>query len=70
MTALARKSDPAPYAFAQSPCGGLEMEIMGAALRMRTSGALLDIAHQALIVADLHFEKGSAYGMRGQFLPP
>ena len=70
MTALARKPAPAPYAFAQSPCGGLEMEIVGAALRMRPSGALFDLAHQALIVADLHFEKGSAYGMRGQFLPP
>ncbi|MCG9914843.1 MAG: ligase-associated DNA damage response endonuclease PdeM [Phenylobacterium sp.] len=70
MTALPRIPAPAPYAFAQSPCGGLEMEIVGAALRMRVSGALFDLAHQALIVADLHFEKGSAYGMRGQFLPP
>lgn len=70
MTALARTPAPAPYVFAQSPCGGLEMEVMGAALRMRASGALFDLAHQALIVADLHFEKGSAYGMRGQFLPP
>ncbi len=68
MSALARK--PAPYAFARSPCGGLEMEILGAALRMRPSGALLELTHQALIVADLHFEKGSAYGIRGQFLPP
>jgi len=70
MTALARKPTPAPDAFAQSSCGGLEMEIAGAAVQMRSSGALLDLAHQALIVADLHFEKGSAYGMRGQFLPP
>jgi len=47
MTALARKPAPAPYVFAQSPCGGLEMEVMGAALRMRASGALFDLAHQA-----------------------
>lgn len=70
MSALGQRPTPSPYAFVQSPCGGLEMEIMGAAMRMRASGALVDLAHQALIVADLHFEKGSAYGMRGQFLPP
>lgn len=26
--------------------------------------------HGVLAVADLHFEKGSSYGLRGQFLPP
>ncbi|HMO41751.1 MAG TPA: phosphoesterase, partial [Phenylobacterium sp.] len=46
------------------------MGLAGAEVLMRCSGALLDVAHQALIVADLHFEKGSAYGARGQFLPP
>ncbi|MDX5392981.1 MAG: ligase-associated DNA damage response endonuclease PdeM [Caulobacteraceae bacterium] len=46
------------------------MALAGAEVVMRSSGALLEVAHNALIVADLHFEKGSAYGMRGQFLPP
>ncbi|MDX5330739.1 MAG: ligase-associated DNA damage response endonuclease PdeM [Caulobacteraceae bacterium] len=46
------------------------MALAGAEVLMRSSGALLEVAHNALIVADLHFEKGSAYGMRGQFLPP
>ena len=34
------------------------------------SGALWWPAQRTLIVADLHIEKGSAFGMRGQFLPP
>ena len=46
------------------------MALAGAEVLMRCSGALLEVAHNALIVADLHFEKGSAYGIRGQFLPP
>jgi len=33
-------------------------------------GALFWPARRALIVADLHFEKGSAYAVRGQMLPP
>ncbi len=70
MTALARQTRAEPYAFAQSPCGGIVMGLAGAEVLMRNSGALLDVAQQALIVADLHFEKGSAYGARGQFLPP
>ncbi|MCV0367820.1 ligase-associated DNA damage response endonuclease PdeM [Filomicrobium sp.] len=34
------------------------------------SGALYWPARQILIVADLHFEKGSSYARHGQFLPP
>ena len=34
------------------------------------SGALRLPAHDALLVADLHFEKGSAFAARGQLLPP
>lgn len=33
-------------------------------------GALFWPARRALIVADLHFEKASAYAVRGQMLPP
>jgi len=35
-----------------------------------TQGALFWPARAALIVADLHFEKGSWFAMRGQMLPP
>ncbi|MDP1737550.1 MAG: ligase-associated DNA damage response endonuclease PdeM [Caulobacter sp.] len=59
-----------PGTFAPSPCGGLAMAINGEATVMRASGALWLPGHRALIVADLHFEKGSAYALRGQLLPP
>jgi DNA ligase-associated metallophosphoesterase len=58
------------YAFAQSPCGGLALELAGAEALLRTSGALWLAAERLLVVADLHLEKGSAYAARGQMLPP
>ena len=58
------------YAFAQSPCGGLAIELAGAEALLRPSGALWLAAERVLIVADLHLEKGSAYAARGQMLPP
>lgn len=61
---------PAPPAFALSPCGGLALRVHGVSAVMRASGALwLPDAH-ALVAADLHLEKGSAYAARGQMLPP
>ncbi|MFZ5670806.1 MAG: ligase-associated DNA damage response endonuclease PdeM [Pseudomonadota bacterium] len=56
--------------FSLSPCGGLAVAVNGEAAVLRASGALLLPAHGALVVADLHFEKGSAYAARGQLLPP
>jgi uncharacterized protein len=58
------------YAFARSPCGGLAFELAGAEALLRPSGALWLAAERALVVADLHLEKGSAYAARGQMLPP
>ena len=58
------------YAFAQSPCGALAFELAGVEALLRPSGALWLAAERALIVADLHLEKGSAYAARGQMLPP
>jgi hypothetical protein len=58
------------YAFAPSPCGGLALELAGAETLLRASGALWLAAERALVVADLHLEKGSAYAARGQLLPP
>src|SRR4051812_34602995 len=54
----------------RSSCGGLHARVAGARVTLRNSGAAWLIGSSALIVADLHFEKGSAYGARGQFLPP
>jgi len=56
--------------FTASPCGGLSIVLNGEAGVLRVSGALWLPDHRALIVADLHFEKGSAYARRGQLLPP
>jgi uncharacterized protein len=58
------------YAFAQSPCGALALELAGAEALLRPSGALWLAAERVLVVADLHLEKGSAYAARGQMLPP
>ncbi len=42
----------------------------GLAAMLDASGALFLPDEGTLVVADLHLEKGSAYGTRGQFLPP
>ncbi len=58
------------YRFDASPCGGLVLHIAGAELLCRPAGSLWIAAWRALIVADLHLEKGSSYAARGQMLPP
>jgi hypothetical protein len=50
--------------------GGLTVAIAGGEVVCRPSGALWLESAAALIVADLHLEKGSAYARRGQLLPP
>jgi DNA ligase-associated metallophosphoesterase len=59
-----------PLAFARSPCGSLRLGVAGAEVALRASGALWLEAEGALVAADLHLEKGSAYAARGQMLPP
>lgn len=46
------------------------VSICGKAFLAHMSGALYWPAERALIVSDLHLEKGSAFAARGQFLPP
>ena len=58
------------YAYAQGPCGSLLTGIGAAEAMLRASGALWLAAERALVVADLHLEKGSSYAARGQMLPP
>jgi hypothetical protein len=58
------------YRFAASPCGGVHVEIASARPLLRHSGALWLEAEAALVFADVHLEKGSAYAARGQLLPP
>lgn len=50
--------------------GGLRLELGGVEIVCRPSGALWLESAGALIVADLHLEKGSSYAVRGQMLPP
>jgi uncharacterized protein len=46
------------------------ISICGKLFRADMSGALYWPSEDALIVADLHLEKGSSYAERGQLLPP
>jgi uncharacterized protein len=46
------------------------LNIAGASVELLPEGALWWPYESLLAVADLHFEKGSSYGLRGQFLPP
>lgn len=46
------------------------ISICGKSFRAHMSGALFWPAEDALIVADLHLEKGSHFAQRGQMLPP
>lgn len=55
---------------ARRTCGSLSVLVAGEACVLRCSGALWLPAHGTLIAADLHLEKGSAFAMRGQMLPP
>ena len=50
--------------------GELCLELNGAAVRLRSSGALWIEGERMLVAGDLHLEKGSSYGARGQLLPP
>ena len=58
------------YAVTPSPCGAAVTTVADQLVHLRASGALWLQAERTLVVADLHFEKGSAYAARGQLLPP
>lgn len=47
-----------------------QLVVCGKRFRADMSGALYWPAERALIVADLHLEKGSSFAVRGQMLPP
>lgn len=60
----------AAWAMADPADGGLGLTVAGEKLCLRPSGALWLERRSVLVVADLHLEKGSAYALRGQMLPP
>jgi uncharacterized protein len=47
-----------------------KLSFLGEHLVLDASGALYWPAERTLIVADMHFEKGSSFAARGQLLPP
>lgn len=55
---------------ANGAAGTCELTVNGARLIGDPSGALYWPDRRTLMVADLHLEKGSAFAVRGQFLPP
>jgi len=57
---------PAPPAMGK----GLAVTVAGAQVEALPEGALWIADARALVVSDLHLEKGSAFAARGQFLPP
>lgn len=75
-------TDPVRTRAARSPkrrALSLALESVGAGVRVRIAGeaavalpegALWLEERRALVVSDLHFEKGSAFAVRGQMLPP
>lgn len=50
--------------------GALTVRLANVEIMLRPSGALWLAQAQMLVVADLHLEKGSAYAVGGQLLPP
>jgi DNA ligase-associated metallophosphoesterase len=60
----------AQVAVAASDCGAVRIILAGLDARLRPAGALWLEESRTLAVADLHLEKGSAYAVRGQMLPP
>jgi uncharacterized protein len=63
-------ASPYAYACAGHAGGGLRLAVAGVEVVCRAAGALWLEAPGALVVADLHLEKGSAFAARGQMLPP
>ncbi|MBN8551319.1 MAG: ligase-associated DNA damage response endonuclease PdeM [Caulobacterales bacterium] len=57
-------------ALRRSACGGCRLDLNGTHAVARVSGALWLPQTRTLAAGDLHLEKGSAYGVRGQHLPP
>lgn len=53
-----------------TPDGAVALTLAGEEFVADASGALYWPREACLIVADLHFEKGSAFARRGVFLPP
>lgn len=77
MALLARPASRPPRPRAAAPMAPVaivencvEVRIAGTIVAALPDGALWIEASRALVVSDLHFEKGSSFAKRGQMLPP
>jgi DNA ligase-associated metallophosphoesterase len=79
VTQARQQAKPFDFPFRESECApsahaavreGTALAINGAELVADCAGVLLWPQQHALIVADLHLEKGSAFATRGMLLPP
>jgi uncharacterized protein len=64
---------PSPAVFAGAPmmpAPGAEITVAGVTLVADLAGALYWPDESALVVSDLHLEKGSAFAVRGVLMPP
>jgi DNA ligase-associated metallophosphoesterase len=62
-------ADP-PCETSSRPAGSAAVTIGATTFTALAEGALWLAAERVLVVADLHFEKGSSFARRGQLLPP
>ncbi|HEY0052317.1 MAG TPA: ligase-associated DNA damage response endonuclease PdeM [Caulobacteraceae bacterium] len=70
MTAAHAIEPVAAPRLSRASCGGCAVALNGVRVVMRGSGGLWIRSAGAFVVGDLHLEKGSSYGVRGQMLPP
>lgn len=71
LMAQIQTSLPVPDLFAAASWQGTSVHaVAGEELVADSEGVLYHPAQQALLVADLHLEKGSSFARRGQLLPP
>jgi uncharacterized protein len=61
---------PAVFGAAFVPASGAEITVAGVSLVADLAGALYWPDEGALIISDLHLEKGSAFAVRGILMPP
>lgn len=59
-----------PERLSLADCIDQPVSLCGKGFRAHKSGGLFWAAQNALIVSDLHLEKGSSFAARGQMLPP
>ena len=71
LMAQIQTSFPVPDLFSAASWQGTSVHpVVGEELVADCDGVLYHPAQQALLVADLHLEKGSSFARRGQLLPP